>query len=67
MALWMAVKDSKGQPAERIRFLVQLGKQEVVYNKTAIPEGGNVTTRAVKVAMIVQQQHFKPQHHHSFL
>ena len=54
-----SVKDSKGQPGERKRFLVQLGKVDVTYNKTTIPQGGVMTSRAVKVTMNVQKQLLK--------
>ena len=59
LELRVTVRDSKGQPGERKRFLVQLGKLEVTYNKTAVPKGGVMTSRAVKVTMNVQKQLLK--------
>ena len=52
----VAVTDSKGQPAERYRYLLQLGKTNVLYDKSSIEFGGQVTARAVQVAITVKKE-----------
>jgi hypothetical protein len=57
--LLVAVKDSKGQPGERLRYLEQLGKIDVVYAPTLIPKGDAMTSKAVRVAMSLQKHLLK--------
>ena len=56
LELRVTVKDSKGQPGERKRFLIQLGKVEFTHTNTNIPPGGIMNTKAVQVTMNVQKQ-----------
>ena len=51
----LSVKDSKGQPADRVRWLIQLGAGDVVYNKATIAKGGAITRRAMLVTLTVQK------------
>ena len=51
----LSVKDSKGQPADRVRWLIQLGAGDVVYNKATIAKGGAITPRAMLVTLTVQK------------
>ena len=60
VCLEVPVKDKNDRYATRIRYLVQLGATDVLYNAKLIPKGGPVISVTTWVALSIQKAHVSP-------
>ena len=57
IGMWLPVRDSAGRPAERYRYLIQIGTRDIKIDLSGIERGGVMTSKTVRAAIVFERKH----------